>query len=104
MSLMWIIFGILAALFVLLNLYRSLTGNFKHWYVYHILSFACTIFFLLCEYMMILDYINLNDWIAMMDVMPMLISLTTGCALIALVLNGISLYFYMNKKQMENNC
>lgn len=103
MEYLWPITGVCSVVIVLLNLFRSLTGRMKHWYLFYSLSFIFPILFLLSEYYLIVRLVNHDDFGTIADVAPTMFTIIMGCCLVAFILNGISLYFYVKHYNLRES-
>ncbi len=85
---MWIAAGIMSVIFCMLALGMSIKKNGKACW-----ASACSLSFvaitLLMEYRLILNWVNKNDWNALMDVVPSMYGFFCRYVVIMLILNAV---------------
>lgn len=93
---MWLLFGLLAIIFAVLNV----IGTWKHkeakWFRYLSLSF--TILTLCSEYNQVSQWVVKEDWSALLDVIPYTSDGICGFAIASILINSVSLFQKNNTK------
>lgn len=83
---MWLVCGIVSVVFCILGLIMSIKKNAKSMYV-SICSLVFVVLTLLMEYKIVLDWVNKEDWVALLDVVPSMYSMLTGYVIVLLLVN-----------------
>lgn len=83
----WLFTGLLAYVFVLVNLSRTARGKQNGWQVLLFASLSCGALTMLCEYQMVNIWVQHGDIAALCDVVPSMVPLLTGALLVGLLLN-----------------
>ena len=85
---MWIICGALSLIFCVIGFIMVKKDNrIAYWASASSLAFVSLT--LLMEYKMVVDWVNREDWSALLDVAPHMFSLLTGYVVIMLLLNAV---------------
>lgn len=94
---MWLLCGILSVVFCVVGWIMA-TGKSKFSY----LAFACSLvtvpLTLFMEYKLVLDWVNKEDWSALLDVMPFMFWMSAGYVIIMVLVNAVSIIM-VGKKQ-----
>lgn len=83
----WLFTGLLAYVFVLVNLSRTARGKQNGWQVLLFASLSCGALTMLCEYQMVNVWVQHGDMAALCDVVPSMVPLLAGALLVGLLLN-----------------
>lgn len=83
---MWLVCGIVSVVFCILGLIMSIKKNAKSMYV-SICSLVFVVLTLLMEYKIVLNWVNKEDWVALLDVVPSMYSMLTGYVIVLLLVN-----------------
>ena len=90
---MWIVCGIMSVVFTVVNWFFSLKRSEKSlWAALSAITF--TAITLLLEYRMVLNWVNMDDWSALMDVVPTMFGFLTGYVILIFLANTGALLFY----------
>ena len=87
---MWLLFGLLAILFAVLNVIWTLNHREAKWFRYCSLSF--TILTLCAEYNQVSQWVVKEDWSALQDVIPYTSDGICGLAIASILINSVSLF------------
>lgn len=94
---MWIICGILSVIFCIVRWIMSFKKHRKA-----IWASVCSLTFvsltLLAEYRLVLDWVNKQDWSALLDAVPSMFPILTGYVIIMLIANILPIVAVKNKK------
>jgi hypothetical protein len=82
---MWIIFGVIAIVATLINLYLYGTG--KDYKLAMAVGLSFTALTLVAEYSMVSDWVKLEDWSALLDVVPIMETALWVLTSISILLN-----------------
>ena len=93
---MFLILGILALIATILNLYRYFLGKDNSIYMY--LAIALTALTLCAEHSLIASWVESNDWVALMDVVPYMDNALWLLTILSIVVNAIP-FLLKNKKK-----
>lgn len=93
---MFLILGILALITTILNLYRYFLGQDNSTYMY--LAIVFTALTLCAEHSMIASWVESNDWVALMDVVPFMDNALWLLTILSIVVNAIP-FLLKNKKK-----
>lgn len=86
---MWIISGVLSIVFTILNYLFTIKKNpSAQWASIYALSF--TSLTLLALYGLVLDWVNKEDWSALIDVVPSMLTFITGYVIIMIFANVLA--------------
>lgn len=87
---MWLLFGIIAIITALLNVIWTLRHREAKWFRFFRLSF---IIFTLCAfYAQAAQWVLVEDWSALMDVLPNISNILWFLTMTSVVINSISLF------------
>lgn len=87
---MWIVCGILSVMFTILSWVFTIRNSKKVcWAVFGAISF--TALTVLMEYHLVLDWVNNEDWAALMDVVPSMFGFLTVYLVILILVNALAL-------------
>lgn len=86
---MWLLFGVIAIVFAILNVIWTLRYREAKWFRYISLSF--TLFTLCAFYAQAAHWVLAEDWSALMDVLPGTSNVLWFLAMASVAMNGISL-------------
>lgn len=86
---MWIICGILSVIFCVTGWIMLSKKKKNTACVFSACSLAFVSLTLLMEYRMVLDWVNMEDWSALLDVVPSMFSILTGYVIIMFLVNAI---------------
>lgn len=97
---MWIVFGMLSVIFSITNIYCAYKKKEKTiWLTLGALSF--TLVTMLSQYAMINNWVNKEDWSALMDVVPSMYMMLIGYTIAMIGINCIALILYFSKNQSK---
>ena len=82
---MWIILGVIAIIATFINLYRYGTG--KDYKLAMAMGLSFTALTLVSEYSMISDWVKVEDWSALLDVVPTMKTALWTLTIISILLN-----------------
>ena len=87
---MWIIFGIISVVFCVIGWIMTVKHSSKApW------AAACSLAFvsltLLMEYKMVFNWVNKEDWSALLDVVPSMFSVLTGYVIVMILANIVTI-------------
>ena len=82
---MWMIFGLMAAAATFINLYLYKKGKEYKFAMAMGLSFTAAT--LCAEYRLVFKWVEKEDWSALLDVVPTMVTLLSALTLISIVLN-----------------
>ncbi|WP_337970151.1 hypothetical protein [Virgibacillus salexigens] len=82
---MWIIFGVIALVATLMNLYMYGTG--KDYKLAMAMGLSFTALTLVAEYRMVTDWVKVEDWSALLDVVPTMETALWVLTIISILLN-----------------
>jgi len=94
---MWLIWGLIAILFAILNVYRTMKNKEAKWFRY--LSLSATILTLCAEYSVLNQWVIDKDWSALLDVAPYMTDILWFLSITSIVINSVSLFY---KRNIEN--
>ena len=87
---MWIIFGIISAVFCVIGWIMTVKHSSRApWAAACCLAFVSLT--LLMEYKMVLNWINKEDWSALLDVVPSMFSVLTGYVIVMILANIVTI-------------
>lgn len=92
---MWLLFGLIAIIFAILNVIRALKHQDAKWFRYLSLSF--TILALCAEYSQVSQWVVNEDWSALLDVVPYMPDSLWALAITSILINGFSLFHKSDK-------
>lgn len=87
---MWLLFGLIAIAFAILNVVWTLGNREAKWFRFSSLAF--TVFTLCAFYAQAAHWVLTEDWSALMDVLPGTSNVLWFLATASVVMNGISLF------------
>lgn len=87
---MWLICGIVSVMFCIISLILLFNKNKKSMYA-SICSLTFVVLTFLMEYRMVFNWVNKEDWAALIDVVPFMFFMLTGYAIIMLLVNAVVL-------------
>ncbi|MFT3985794.1 MAG: hypothetical protein QM697_17985 [Lachnospiraceae bacterium] len=94
---MWMICIIISIVLTTINWVLAMHHNHKAaWAALSAIFF--TALTLLMEYRLVLEWVNRNDWSALMDVVPSMFGILTGYVIIMFAANAWALAWSMRKK------
>jgi hypothetical protein len=91
---MWLVFGLLAIIFAILNVIWTLKRKDAKWFRYFSLSF--TILTLCAEYSQVNQWVVKEDWDALLDVIPYTADGICDLAIASILINSVSLFHKNN--------
>ena len=94
----WFPVGLLAFVLAGLNLVKNSLGKNKGWHVMMFLSLGCGALAVLLQYYMVYNWVKMEDWSALMDVVPSMSMVLTVAVAAGLVLNAMVLVQNLRKK------
>ena len=95
---MWILFGILSVVLAALSILFAVKRNKQYiWGTVSSLSF--TVLTVLGEYSLINNWVQKEDWGALMDVVPDMYGILTKYVLFLILLNMVAMFIYKRKKE-----
>lgn len=99
----WIPLGFLAFGFVIINIIRTFLGKRKGWQVLMFLSLSCGLLEVLAQYQMIHKWVNMEDWAALLDVVPSMSNVLMIASILGIALNGMVfvLNYSINNKETK---
>jgi hypothetical protein len=92
---MWLVCGFLSLVFCIIGFMPKAHGS-AYWAP--ACSLAFTALTLLMEYKMVLNWVNLEDWSALMDVVPSMFLFLAGYVIIMLLANAVSIGIARQKR------
>lgn len=95
-NIMWIICGGLSVIFCIVGYLMLLKKN-RVAYWASLCSLSFTSLTLLSEYKMVMNWVNANDWSALLDVVPLMYPILTGYLIIMLLANAAIIGVMMKK-------
>ena len=98
---MWMIFGGLAFLLVIINLIRSALGYRQGWQLLMFLSLSFGALALTSSYQTIGNWIFHHDIAALEDVLPTMDPLLREATYMGIILNLVVLFFNMRKERLQ---
>ena len=87
---MWLLFGLIAIIFAILNVIWTSKHKDAKWFRYFSLSF--TILTLCVEYNQVSQWVVNEDWSALLDVVPYMPDSLWALAIASILINGVSLF------------
>jgi len=87
---MWLLFGLIAIIFAILNVIWTSKHKEAKWFRYFSLSF--TILTLCAEYNQVSQWVVNEDWSALLDVVPYMPDSLWALAIASILINGVSLF------------
>lgn len=87
---MWLLFGIIAIIFAVLNVIWTLNHKEAKWFRYF--SLSSTILTLCAEYSQVSQWVVNEDWPALLDVVPYMPDSLWALAIASILINGVSLF------------
>lgn len=87
---MWLVFGIAAILFAVLNVLRTVRNNDAKWFRFISMSF--TLLAMCSFYSDGANRVLREDWGGLMDIMPTMNKVLWVCSLASILMNSISLF------------
>jgi membrane-associated HD superfamily phosphohydrolase len=97
---MWLIFGGIAIIATFINLYLYTTG--KNYHLAMAMGLSFTALTLVASYSMVSDWVNVEDWSALLDVVPTMSRAFWILTVISILLNITPTFLELkNKKQMS---
>lgn len=86
---MWIICGILSVIFCVIGWIMVAKKKKNTVCVFSACSLAFVSLTLLMEYRMVLDWVNKEDWISLLDVVPSMFSILAGYVIVMFLANAV---------------
>ena len=99
----WLLLGVLAFLLALVNLGLALLGKGRGQSALLFGSLACGVLAMLEEYRMAVEWVQKEDWSALMDVLPAMELVLTAAIFIGLALNLAALVLHRVRKKEETS-
>ena len=96
---MWIVCAALSIIFNVIGWILASKKNTTCWVSVSSLAFVALT--LLMEYRIILNWVNAEDWIALLDVVPTMFTILTGYVIIMFLANAILIGFAMKKIKLK---
>ena len=97
---MWIVCAALSIIFNVIGWILASTKKITTCWV-SVSSLAFVALTLLMEYRIILNWVNAEDWIALLDVVPTMFTILTGYVIIMFLANAILIGFAMKKIKLK---
>lgn len=94
---MWIIFGVIAIVATLINLYMYKKG--KDYKLAMALGLSFTALTLVAEYSMVSDWVEVKDWAALLDVVPTMETALWILTIISILLNATPILLELKNKK-----
>lgn len=94
---MWTLFGLLAVLTTGVNYYRYKKG--KDYRLAMAMALSFTALTLSSEYSLVSDWVQAEDWAALMDVVPTMVRVLWMFTIISIVINIIPAFLDLKKRQ-----
>ena len=94
---MWMIFGLMAAAATFINLYQYKKGKEYKFAMAMGLSFTAAT--LWAEYRLVFKWVEKEDWSALLDVVPTMVTLLSVLTLISIVLNMAPMLLELKAKK-----
>lgn len=96
---MWIVCGFLSVIFTILNWIFARKNNKKsYWAALCAVSF--TALTVLMEYRLVLNWVNNEDWAALMDVVPSMFGILVVYVAILIFVNALALLFMLRHTKL----
>ena len=95
----WLLLGALAFLLALVNLVLALLGKKRGQNALLFGSLACGILTMLEEYRLAVEWVQREDWSALMDVLPAMEMVLTAAVFLGLGLNLAALVFHRVRRK-----
>lgn len=92
---MWLLFGFVAIIATFVNLYLYTKGKNYHLAMAIALSFTSLV--LVASYNMVSDWLNVEDWAALLDVMPTMSITLWILTILSIILNVMPLFLELKK-------
>lgn len=93
---MWLLFGVIAIIVTFVNLYLYIKG--KNYHLAMAIGLSFTSLTLVASYNMVSDWINNQDWVALLDVVPTMSRAFWILTIISILLNIMPIFLTLNKK------
>lgn len=93
---MWLLFGVIAIIATFVNLYLYIKG--KNYHLAMAIGLSFTSLTLVASYNMVSDWINNQDWVALLDVVPTMSRAFWILTIISILLNIMPIFLTLNKK------
>lgn len=97
---MWLIFGGIAIVSTITNLYLYRTG--KNYHLAMALGLAFTALTLVASYSMVSDWVNSEDWAALLDVVPTMNIVFWILTITSILLNITPTFLELKNKKQES--
>lgn len=94
---MWIVFGCIAVVSTFINLYMYKVG--KNYKFAMAIGLSFTALTLCSEYTMVSGWVKVNDWTALLDVVPYMETALWGLTIISIILNIIPILLELKNKE-----
>ncbi|MCI9057565.1 MAG: hypothetical protein HFF76_09965 [Oscillospiraceae bacterium] len=91
----WLLMGILAFGFVIANLIRAALGKRRGWQVLLFASLSCGALTMLCMVQMVNNWVQKEDWSALLDCVPAMASWLTIALCLGILLNLLALCLHL---------
>lgn len=102
-TVMWLLFSVLACLLAIADLGRAILKEERGWAFLLFGSFASVGAAALAGYCMILEWVQKEDWSALMDVLPPLALFSTGTLCLVLVLDLAALLLHSGREREKTS-
>ena len=102
-TVMWLLFSVLACLLAIADLGRAILKEARGWAFLLFGSFASVGAAALAGYRMILEWVQKEDWSALMDVLPSLALFSTGTLCLVLVLDLAALLLHSGREREKTS-
>ena len=99
----WLLLGALAFLLALVNLVLALLGKKRGQNALLFGSLACGILTMLEEYRLAVEWVQREDWSALMDVLPVMEMVLTAAVFLGLGLNLAALVFHRVRRKEKTS-
>ena len=99
----WLLLGALAFLLALVNLALALLGKGRGQNVLLFGSLACGVLTMLEEYRLAVEWVQKEDWSALMDVLPGMELVLTAAIFLGLGLNLAALVFHRVRRKEKTS-
>lgn len=99
----WLLLGALAFLLALVNLVLALLGKKRGQNALLFGSLACGILTMLEEYRLAVEWVQREDWSALMDVLPAMEMVLTAAVFLGLGLNLAALVFHRVRRKEKTS-
>lgn len=93
---MWLLFGAIAIIATVVNLYLYKTG--KNYHLAMAIGFSFTVLTLVASYGMVSSWVNVEDWAALSDVVPTMSVVFWVLAIFSILLNVTPTFLELKNK------